>query len=280
VTDTLSSPWQVVSGTSLGAHHLLTGAPNQDAVLARSAGPEGRLVAISVADGHGSEYCFRSDVGSQAAVEIATRLGVAFLQRHGHQPGEIMSSAATEELIPLIVQEWITQVNEHCRLQPLTEYEKTFLRSGGEESLLLPYGTTLLLALLTDHCGLVLQIGDGDAIAVDTCGNVSLPVPQDPDLVAGATASLCSSRAPSRFRVGRTDPEQGPIALWALVTDGYGNSFSDPQWQRQVGADLLRHLSENGAEWVQERLVSWLAESASTGGDDVSMVLAVRGAPR
>lgn len=280
MTETLSSAWQVVSGTSLGAHHLITGAPNQDAVLARSADLEGSLLAISVADGHGNEFCFRSDVGSQVAVEIATRLGVAFLQKHGRQPGEALSDAATEELIPLIVQEWITRVNEHRTLQPLTDHENTFLLSAGVDSSLLPYGTTLLLALLTDHCGLVLQIGDGDAIAVDTYGRVLLPVPPDPEMVAGATASLCSSRASSQFRVGRIDPEQGPIALWALVTDGYGNSFSDPQWQRQVGTDLLRHLSENGAEWVQERIGSWLAESASTGGDDVSMVLAVRSAPR
>ncbi len=280
MTETLSSAWQVVSGTSLGGHHLITGVPNQDAVLARSADLEGSLLAISVADGHGNEFCFRSDVGSQAAVEIATRLGVAFLQKHGQQPGETLSAAATDELIPLIVQEWITRVTEHRTLQPLTDHEHTFLLSAGADSSLLPYGTTLLLALLTDHCGLVLQIGDGDAIAVDSCGRVLLPVPPDPEMVAGATASLCSSRASSQFRVGRIDPEQGPIALWALVTDGYGNSFSDPQWQRQVGTDLLRHLSENGAEWVQERIGSWLAESASTGGDDVSMVLAVRSAPR
>jgi len=276
VTSTLKSTWQVVSGTSLGGHHLLTGTPNQDAVSARSAGSEGSLVAISVADGHGSEYCFRSDVGSSAAVEIATRLGVDFLERHGHLPAETLSTAATEELIPLIVNEWTTRINEHRRLEPLTSHESTLSLPDGVENSLLPYGTTLLLALITDHCGLVLQVGDGDAIAVDTRGNVSLPVPPDSDLVAGTTASLCSSHASSQFRVGITDPEQGPIALWALVTDGYGNSFSDPQWQQQVGSDLLKHLSENGVAWVQERIGSWLAESASAGGDDVSMVLAVR----
>lgn len=276
MTATLSSSWAVVSGTSLGAQHVLTGTPNQDALMAKRAGAEGNLLAIGVADGHGSEYCFRSDIGSQTAVDVATGLGVAFLQKHRHRPGQLLSSAAAEELIPRIVEEWTTRVNEHRRLVPLTDYEDTLLLGAGVDPALVPYGTTLLLALLTDHCGLVLQIGDGDAMAVDAAGNVTLPVPPDPDVVAGATASLCSSQASSRFRIGCPDPQESPISLWVLVTDGYGNSFSDPEWQQQVGGDLLRHLNENGAAWVQERIGFWLAESASTGGDDVSMILAIR----
>lgn len=62
--------WDVIKATATGASHTRAGLPNQDAI--QSWEDRGRgVLALAVADGHGSRKCFRSDIGAQLAVREA-----------------------------------------------------------------------------------------------------------------------------------------------------------------------------------------------------------------
>lgn len=275
MTGAAPSTWTVVSGTSRGSHHEVLSEPNQDALGCEHDSARGGLV-ISVADGHGSEHCHRSEIGSRMAVEAATRLGMDFLARYESSPIHKVLQGATTDLIPAIVEEWISKVSAHRLQVPVTGGEGFYEESPREQATLIPYGTTLLTALFgRDNC-LVLQLGDGDVVAVDASGRVSKPVPPDPTLVGGVTTSLCCPDCASMFRVALIDLAETSLALLALSTDGYGNSFPDPEWPQRVGTDLLKHLIGNGPAWIQERLGNWLSQSAEVGGDDSSLIMAVR----
>lgn len=275
VTGAALSNWTVVSGTSRGSHHEGLNEPNQDALGSEHDSARGGLV-ISVADGHGSEHCYRSEIGSQLAVEAATRLGMDFLVRHKSSPKETVLLGANVDLIPAIVDEWISKVSDHRLQIRSTGGEGCYEESPSEPATLIAYGTTLLTALFGRDSCLLLQLGDGDVVAVDDSGRVSLPTPPDPTLVGGVTTSLCCPDCSAMFRVAPIDFTETSLALLALSTDGYGNSFTDPEWPQRVGTDLLNHLSGKGLGWVQERLGNWLSESAEVGGDDASLIMAVR----
>src|SRR5678816_2610181 len=76
--------WHAISASVRGAAHLRGGQPNQDAVLVELT--DGALPAILAAsDGHGSDKCIRSHIGSQLAVEIAVSVLRDFAWTHAER---------------------------------------------------------------------------------------------------------------------------------------------------------------------------------------------------
>jgi hypothetical protein len=228
---------------------------------------------LAVSDGHGSERCFRSDVGARLAVAVATR---------------VLSRALADELTDLgtidwitraIVDEWMVAVRGDMRLFPLTAAER---RLGDDRHPLLAYGATLCVVAITGACLLYLQLGDGDIVTVSGAGGVRRPLPADERLFANQTTSLCSPRAAHEFRVGFQvlDPlERGADApaLVLVSTDGYANSFRDERGFLRVGPDLLELVRAEGIEPVRECLPAWLDEASRLGsGDDVTVGLLIR----
>ncbi len=71
--------WRVISETVPGASHIRAGIPNQDSILVVRESSRGLPIVLSVADGHGSPKCFRSDFGSQFAVKKAAQIVGEFL---------------------------------------------------------------------------------------------------------------------------------------------------------------------------------------------------------
>src|SRR5262245_28649844 len=63
--------WAAIRGSVRGASHFRGGLANQDAVDVSVAAGGALPAILAVSDGHGSNKCFRSHVGSQFAVEIA-----------------------------------------------------------------------------------------------------------------------------------------------------------------------------------------------------------------
>ncbi len=63
--------WRVIGESVIGASHIRTGLPNQDAILSWEIASRRSPVAIAIADGHGSKKCFRSDTGARLAVRVA-----------------------------------------------------------------------------------------------------------------------------------------------------------------------------------------------------------------
>jgi hypothetical protein len=268
--------WEIVSASVRGGSHIRNGLPNQDATSHRSLEtPTGAVAAV--ADGHGGKRYVRSDRGSAFAVEIACDTVSEFLARYSDLRGDELLTTAREALVSPLVDRWRDTVRADLKREPLTPEEEQ--RSGQlhGEDLFLAYGATLLIAAVWDDTTLLLQLGDGDLNAVLRSGDVQRPVPEDHRLVAGETTSLGLPDAVESFRLAELPvSNRDTIELLMLCTDGYGNSFADPDWRHDVGADLLERARREGLDELGRALPAWLAESASAGGDDVTMALLYR----
>ena len=174
--------------------------------------------------------------------------------------------------VPHVVQAWRDAVREHHDEHPFTVAEEALAGSAGLESqVLVAYGATLLIAVVSDDGIGLAQVGDGDAL-IWTNGFATRPVPGDDRLVAGETTSLCLDTAVDDFRYASV-PGHADAELVLLATDGYGNSFAARDWWHTLVGDLAGFVGDHGFEAFTQNLPDWLAESARVGGDDVSAVV-------
>jgi hypothetical protein len=257
-----------------GASHDRDGKPNQDAVrVVQVTGSTPGLVA-AVCDGHGGDRYVRSDIGSRLAVEVACEVGKRALE----DLGPLASPSAVEARLagPVaqsIVERWRERVLDDVKSRAFTDEERARAGVSLDGDPLISYGATLLLAILAPTWVGLLQIGDGDVTVVRGALAES-PVPDDDRLIGGETTSLCLPTAVADARVCVL-VEPLPEML-ILTTDGYANSFASPTWRTDAGTDLRNHVQRLGMDAVEKRLPSWLADSATAGGDDVSMALIQR----
>lgn len=150
--------WRVWTASVRGASHLRSQMPNQDAVAhslneSNARGP----VILAVADGHGSDRSFRSDVGSHVAVTLAIENCREFANDlRGATPSQVKQSA--EQRLPtLLMKPWQSKIEQHWRDNPLTDAERERwpvardLASRETEvtlkEMLRVYGSTLLVIL-------------------------------------------------------------------------------------------------------------------------------------
>jgi len=271
---TSAGRWAAVTASVRGASHERNGKPNQDAVrVVQTKGPTPGLVA-AVCDGHGGDRYVRSDVGSRLGAEVACDVARrAFEQLVALPSRAALESQLAGPLAEAIVQRWRERVLDDVRARPFTGEEAVRARAPLDRDPLISYGCTLLLAVMTPSWVGLLQIGDGD-VTVVRGASVESPVPDDDRLVGGETTSLCLPSAVADTRV-HVLAEPLPDTL-ILTTDGYANSFADPNWRTHAGTDLRDQVHRIGLDAVEARLPAWLADSASAGGDDVSMALIQR----
>jgi len=142
-----------------------------------------------------------------------------------------------------------------------------------------PYGSTLLVAVIA-ACWLVCaQIGDGDMLAVRPDGSSFSPVPGDDRLDGRRTTSLCQPDALASFRTGAHDLRQVPLAALLLATDGYCNAQADEPWQPRVGRDLAELAACRDRRWFGPEVPGWAQRCASVegSGDDATIALVLPG---
>jgi len=280
--------WQIIGETVPGASHLRAGIPNQDSILQMRESDRTLPLVVSIADGHGSPKCFRSDKGSRFVVKKCVQIVSEFLdERRGKFDLAEIESKGKDYFPREIVKEWRKAVESHLKDNPFTEDEFKRLdeKSGAkarrliEENPLLAYGTTSLTVAMEEDFALYLQLGDGDILNVSASGEVTKPLPEDARLLANETTSMCLPKAENDFRflVQKISAEQSP-AMILLSTDGYLNSFSSEAGFFQAGTDILAMLAaENGFETVSENLKAWLAEANRMGsGDDSTVAIIFR----
>jgi hypothetical protein len=261
----MEQAFRVFTAVVRGAAHERTGLPLQDAAAYDDAG--GRL-AVAVADGHGSRRHFRSSRGSELAVRAGIEMAGWPALAAGRAAG--LLTAVRGELVPELAVRWRRAVADDLAEYPLTGAEQAAIVPG--EDFAVPYGSTLLLALVVWPRLVLCQIGDGDIIAVDPSGTACAPVPGDPLLDGRFTTSLCQPDAADAFRAVVVDLDRSPVAALLLATDGFGNAQTAEPWQPTFGADLLRLSREHGPDWVGEQLPTWVARCASAegSGDDAA----------
>lgn len=246
------------------------------------------VVVAAVADGHGGDKYFRSHVGAQLAVKAAIESSQQLLANSTADLRQLRG-LVQNDLPHEIVKAWRAKVRDDMQREPFTSNEEGKLAAGERslEAQLVPYGSTLLLALVSSHFIAYLQLGDGDILAVGTDQTVIRPIQRDPTLIANETTSLASTWPDRRtgrlvhepWRLMKTHfhelgTEGEPPLLIMLSSDGYSNSFRDNSAFEQVATDILTALRSHGHEWVDSALDGWLQETSVHGsGDDISVAL-------
>ena len=128
------------------------------------------------------------------------------------------------------------------------------------------FGTALVLV----------QVGDGDVLAVRGDGNAHRPIGPARNLVGGETLSLAGEDAAGDASCVVLELDDA-IRMVLLATDGYANSFDDADWAQLIGADYMQLLQDHGPAWIGAQLPEWVEASAAAAGDDVTVLMAVRG---
>lgn len=279
-----SFEWCFIGETVPGASHLRAGIPNQDSLLCARESSRALPIILSIADGHGSPKCFRSDRGSRFAVQKSVDLLSDFLgERRGRfDLAEIESRR--ESLTKEFVVRWREAVENDLHKEPFAEKEFENLEKKSdakarklvEENPLLAYGTTSLTVAVEEDFVLYLQLGDGDILNISATGEVTKPLAEDPRLLANETTSLCLPNAEKDFRfyVQTKSAENSPPMI-LLSTDGYLNSFADEAGFLQAGTDILQMLAtKDGFADVNDNLKAWLEEATQMGsGDDCTVAI-------
>ena len=273
--------WGAIGTSVRGDIHARENLPNKDHISWQQDGKTGIPLVLAVADGHGDEQHFRSDVGARLAVQAALHV----IQLFCATTDDTTIQESIKDLPCTIVAKWKEYVEAHWLQNGLTEEETTWLTESKNAAIqqavntnhTLPYDTTLLAALVAETFILYLQLGDGDILTVLETGKVVRPLPVDKRLLANQTTSLCSVTATQEFRSSFQKRSDEQPALILLSTDGYANSFRDEAGFLQVGTDILSMMRIDGVDAVATRMRGWLKKATQAGsGDDITLGILCR----
>ncbi len=250
-----------------GASHIARGAICQDALHYDVSGELG--LVVGVADGHGGERYDRSDVGARKAVEIAvTALNQLWVEHAGSK--EILANILRGQFFDNFLNTWRTAVLAHDRAQ-LVEVSPDEAQKS-EERIIERYGTTLIVALLTNEFCLVGRIGDGDALLLNSQSCEELLEP-DLTLFGTTTHSLCALAPTQNWHVRDFDTRIGDVLL--LSTDGFRDAFASRDDFLTYGKELVQRLAQFGQSAIAKKLPEWLDQCSREGsGDDITVILA------
>jgi Protein phosphatase 2C len=272
--------WQAFVASAIGADHVRAGTRTEDAVAAERLGTAGAgaFLVFAVADGHGAARHFRSDRGSTMAVAAGVAAAKAWAPGIGAAP--LVSRAAASELVTDVLARWRADVAADLAADPVGHEQAALVQAGDPAEI--PYGSTLLLAVVLAQVAILAQIGDGELLLIGPDGSYDAPVPGDSRLDGTHTTSLCQPDALSAFRVAHVSLTSTPVFAIFGATDGYGNAQAQENWQPAFAADLVRLAMERGTDWLGDQLQAWVALCASSNGsgDDTTAALAVSSTAR
>lgn len=260
--------------------------------------PEKGLTICIVSDGHGGEQYFRSQIGSQALVDITlekvqdfctgiTKLGTLtgnpFTQieitanKIGLDGNLVEIDTRFMQLFCAIKAEWMFRIFQDAMNEPLGEWElahvkEPYLNQFREKrSLEKIYGATLMTFVRTPDFWFAFQLGDGKMIMFDRNGKGSEPVLWDKDCFLNKTTSICQEDATDRFRYTFQGDGEFPFAVF-LGSDGIDDTFTDGEPLYDFYRGLIQGLSMNGDTAVQDYLRTNLPILSARGSrDDMSV---------
>ena len=207
-----------------GASHVSRGLVCQDA---SAYVVKDRYAAAVAADGHGSKKHFRSNIGSQCAVDAVLET----LERFYEDPEEFEKEFPTnykrviKNIEKQVISVWNNKINEHLKANPVTADERAKFTEAEFEAINPEsyYGTTLIAAVAGVDYSFGFQIGDGSLVAVFEDGIAVTPTEYDESAPANVTASMCNANASTMFRAFY-EKDKKVIALYTS-TDGLYTSF-------------------------------------------------------
>lgn len=284
--------WSAVACSRRGASHIRNDLPNQDSAQV-SLLDRGNSAIAAVADGHGSSRSFRSHVGSAFAVDTAIAVCAEFLADFEGATATEVKSAGDQFLFARIWHSWRQRVQDHFAAEPFTAEELSALeaRDGQDacekamrpEQLFVAYGATLLLTAMTPQFMICIQHGDGTiAFIGDDSEDVTfvVPVAREAVLAVNETASICDDDAPRKATFRFVSFANGMPACVMLSTDGYWNSFKNPEDSfPRVVREYAALLRQSELALISARLPGWLDDVSRQGvGDDTSAAFIWRAA--
>jgi hypothetical protein len=263
--------WRVIVGTARGITHETRHLPNQDSAESRAIA--GGVVA-AVADGHGAVRHFRSSTGSMLAARAACAVVEELTAQTSAPWTDGVAGSLRDQLPRAIVTRWRELVARHLELHPFTADELAALEIAGDRPEI-PYGSTLLVAVVAGGWLVCAQIGDGDMLAVRPDGHGWTAVAGDERLDGFHTTSLCQAGAVGSFRTAAYDLQTEPLLALLLGTDGYGNAQASDPWQPEVAKDIAELAARHDHRWFERQLAGWAERCASAAGsgDDTTITL-------
>lgn len=275
-----SVTWDVMGASVRGATHIRTKLPNQDAIAWYAPAHRDDCLILAISDGHGAPRYVRSHKGAKLAVKLAIEILQEFAaDENAASELSILPDHADGRLPRTLVRSWQSAVRHDIAAHPFTATENLLLSEHprkGDDDPMHAYGATLLAALITPQYLLLLQLGDGDILIVDSAGRVGRPpMPEDPRLIANQTTSLCGATAWQDMRAYFQAFTARPPALVMLATDGYSNSFANEDGFTAAATDILESIRAQGSHQTRIQLPGWLRDTSKAGsGDDISLAIA------
>lgn len=257
-----------------GANHRKQGKSCQDASLACSHYYKGQpYTLLAVADGHGSEHYFRSEIGAHFAVqaisEVAAQWVMSAVGYHESEPDNWLANASNDfssRFSRSVLKVWESKTQEHLSEHPYTEEQARFTGSTK------PYGTTVAVALVFRNYLFAGSIGDSSVLLVKKSrGDLSaadILAIENKECLGLSTDSLVSSNAASswKYKVYPLDE----VRFICAVTDGFTDSLADVTLTL---TNLYQDICDKGTAWFCASLPAFLERLTQDGvGDDVSAV--------
>lgn len=159
---------------------------------------------VAVADGHGSDQYFRSDLGSHFAVEVALHSIKQFIDVNPLCNADLVNKERKDKLEDLsrnIMQAWYEKVDEHEAANPLKsdpklatieeKYRTRYLNDGARKYIYHAYGTTLIAVAMTQDFWFGVHVGDGKCEVLFDDGTWDQPIPWDDRCFLNSTTSIC-----------------------------------------------------------------------------------------
>lgn len=267
----------ICDGIIKGATHVRNGMPCQD--NKKIVEISDSVLVVSVADGHGSSKCPRSDRGSMIAVNSFYEVIKNYLKIYGESEEGIanlmtfLNREGDMRFAQDVCEEWQARVKQSFyknKAEGMTD-ENGKIKWDSVYAL---YGTTLLGMLVTENFVFSFQIGDGD-INIVTQESVE-PLVEPEKFLGTQTHSLSK---PDAWRnavasVRRRDSASEQSYMYILSTDGFANSYASTEEYQKACREYLQMLQIHGAGAVQENLKDWLKQTSELGcGDDITVVL-------
>jgi hypothetical protein len=273
--------WTALAGSVVGDLHIKKNLPNQDAIAFYRLPGRSSAFVMAVSDGHGSEKCPRSDIGSALAVNTAVKV---FMDSWSLMKSRLDESAAVDrpsilasierhirkDITKQLVDTWISAVDAHSASVPF-QLEQT------QANRLLAYGATLTIVFLCEHFSACMRLGDCEVLVVDRDSKVGRIEPRNEAQVGEDTDSLCMPNADKRFSVSfqaSDDVSLDSNQLYLICSDGYEKAFESNAGFEQSAIDFAKMASSGkGRETIEQKMESWLREYSNYSGDDVSVGL-------
>ena len=143
------APLEMFAASRIGLGHIGKKKPCQDFCLYSKISHGAVLL-----DADGVSACSHSDFGSQTACEIAAA-HVEALSLQQPDEAAFIREVCTDAFYAAIRTEWVARMKEHW---------KTLPERNEQENPLVHYGTTLLIAVVTENWYVTLNLGDGQML--------------------------------------------------------------------------------------------------------------------